>query len=132
MRDKVAAAIRELPENADPPIVEKADADAEPILFLSARSAERSIVDVNDWVDRVVRERVQTIPGVSSVRILGEKRQAMRLWMDPARLAVFGRAVTPETRLHDGDRIEILRPLLADPKTARRKRAETAAKLSRR
>ena len=54
------------------------------------------------------------------------------LVLDPARLAVFGRAVTPETRLHDGDRIEILRPLLADPKTARRKRAETAAKLSRR
>lgn len=54
------------------------------------------------------------------------------LVVDPARLAVYGRAVTPETPLHDGDRLEILRPLLADPKQARRKRAETAAKLSRR
>lgn len=58
--------------------------------------------------------------------------QVPGLVVDPARLAVFGRAVTPETPLHDGDRVEILRPLLADPKQARRKRAETAAKLSRR
>lgn len=54
------------------------------------------------------------------------------LVVDPARLAVFGRAATPATPLHDGDRVEILRPLLADPKQARRKRAEAAAKLSRR
>lgn len=54
------------------------------------------------------------------------------LEVDAARLAVFGRSVTPSTALHDGDRIEILRPLLADPKQARRKRAEDAAKLSRR
>lgn len=54
------------------------------------------------------------------------------LQVDVARLAVFGRSVTPDSGLHDGDRIEILRPLLADPKQARRKRAEDAAKLSRR
>ena len=54
------------------------------------------------------------------------------LQVDPSRLAVFGRSVTPESALHDRDRIEILRPLLADPKQARRKRAEDAAKLSRR
>lgn len=48
--------------------------------------------------------------------------------VDPARLAVFGRTATPETRLHDGDRVEILRPLLADPKQARRQRARDAAK----
>jgi putative ubiquitin-RnfH superfamily antitoxin RatB of RatAB toxin-antitoxin module len=54
------------------------------------------------------------------------------LVVDPARLAVFGQAAAPQTPLHDGDRVEILRPLLADPKQARRRRAETAAKLSRR
>jgi putative ubiquitin-RnfH superfamily antitoxin RatB of RatAB toxin-antitoxin module len=59
-------------------------------------------------------------------------QQVPGLVVDPARLAVFGRAVTPDTPLHDGDRVEILRPLLADPKQARRKRAETAAKLNRR
>jgi multidrug efflux pump len=90
VRDKVSAAIRQLPPDADPPTVEKADADAQPILFLFARSPLRTILEVNDWVDRVVKERVQTIPGVSSVRIFGEKRYAMRLWMDPARLAAHG------------------------------------------
>lgn len=48
--------------------------------------------------------------------------------VDPARLAVFGQVATLETRLHDGDRVEILRPLVADPKQARRQRAREAAK----
>lgn len=48
--------------------------------------------------------------------------------VDPARLAVFGQAATLQTRLHDGDRVEILRPLVADPKQARRQRAREAAK----
>lgn len=54
------------------------------------------------------------------------------LQVEATRLAVFGRSVTPDSPLHDRDRVEILRPLLADPKQARRKRAEDAAKLSRR
>jgi putative ubiquitin-RnfH superfamily antitoxin RatB of RatAB toxin-antitoxin module len=58
--------------------------------------------------------------------------QVPGLVVEPARLAVFGQAATPRTPLHDGDRVEILRPLLADPKQARRERAQTAAKLSRR
>lgn len=87
VRDRVSRAIRQLPPDADPPVVEKADADTEPIVFLSIRSPSRSILDVNDFADRVVRERIQTIPGVSNVRIFGEKRYAMRLWLDPARLA---------------------------------------------
>lgn len=48
--------------------------------------------------------------------------------VDPARLAVFGRSVTPQAKLHDGDRVEILRPLEADPKQARRQRAKDAAR----
>ena len=62
----------------------------EPILFVSVQSPTRSILEVNDFADRVLRERVQTIPGVSAVRIFGEKRYAMRLWLDPVRLAAHG------------------------------------------
>ncbi|MGD9765782.1 MAG: efflux RND transporter permease subunit [Candidatus Binatia bacterium] len=90
VRDKVAQAIRLLPPDADPPIVEKADADAEPVLFITVQSPVRSILDVNDFADRVIRERIQTIPGVSTVRIFGEQRYAMRLWLDPVRLAAHG------------------------------------------
>ena len=90
VRDRVARAIRNLPVDADPPVVEKADADSTPILFLSMRSEQRDILEVSDLADRLIRERMETIPGVSSVRIFGEKRFAMRLWMDPVKLAVHG------------------------------------------
>jgi len=88
VRDRVSRAIRNLPVDSNPPVVEKADADSQPILFLSLRSDQRSILDVSDLADRLIRERMETIPGVSSVRIFGEKRYAMRLWMDPVKLAV--------------------------------------------
>lgn len=87
VRDRVARAARSLPEDSSPPVVEKADADSSPILFLSMVSDSRDILQVSDIADRVVRERMETIPGVSSVRIFGEKRYAMRLWMDPVKLA---------------------------------------------
>jgi multidrug efflux pump len=90
VRDRVARAARNLPVDSNPPVVEKADADSSPILFLSMESDKRSVLEVSDIADRVVRERMETIPGVSSVRIFGEKRYAMRLWMDPVKLAVHG------------------------------------------
>jgi multidrug efflux pump len=90
VRDRVSRAIRSLPPEVDPPVVDKADADSEPILFVAVQSATRDILEVNDFADRVIRERIQTIPGVSNVRIFGEKRYAMRLWMDPVKLAAHG------------------------------------------
>lgn len=90
VRDRVARAARNLPVDANPPVVEKADADSSPILFLSLTSDQRNIMEVSDLADRLVRERMETIPGVSSVRIFGEKRYSMRLWMDPVKLATHG------------------------------------------
>jgi multidrug efflux pump len=90
VRDRVSRAIRQLPPDADPPVVDKADADSEPILFVSVQSASRPLLEVSDFADRVLKERIQTIPGVSNVRIFGEKRWAMRLWLDPLRLAAHG------------------------------------------
>jgi multidrug efflux pump len=88
VRDRVARAARTLPADSNPPVVEKADADSAPILFLAMESDSRDILEVSDIADRVVRERMETIPGVSSVRIFGEQRYSMRLWMDPVKLAV--------------------------------------------
>jgi multidrug efflux pump len=90
VRDRVSRAIRNLPPDAEPPTVEKSDADSEPILFLSVQSDRHDILEVSDFADRVVRERIQTIPGVSNVRLFGEKKYAMRLWLDPIRLAAHG------------------------------------------
>ncbi len=94
VRDKVSVARRMLPQDVDPPIVEKADADAQPIVFLTVQSESKSIYDVAHVADTIIKERIQTIPGVSTVRIFGDKRYAMRLLLDPNRMTAHG--ITPE------------------------------------
>lgn len=88
VRDKVSQATRNLPQDIDaPPVVTKADASGDPILFVPLQSSTRSIMDLSDYAENVVVEKLQTIPGVSAVSIFGQKRPAMRLWMNPAALA---------------------------------------------
>jgi multidrug efflux pump len=89
VRDKVSGAMRLLPKEIDPPVVAKADADAQPIFGLSLSSNTFSIIDVSAYADAYVKERLQTIPGVSSVEIWGEKKLAIRLKMDPMLLAAY-------------------------------------------
>jgi multidrug efflux pump len=93
VRDKVSGAVRRLPADADPPVVEKADADSAPVVFLTVHSDEKSIIEVSNVADTLIKERVQTIPGVSVVRVFGEKRYAMRLWLDADKMAAH--RVTP-------------------------------------
>jgi len=91
VRDKVSQAMRSLPDDIDaPPVVSKEDADSEPIIVMTARSESRSPLDLGDIADNVIAQRLQTLPGVSSVQIWGEKRYSMRLWIDPMRLAAYG------------------------------------------
>ncbi|HNM27258.1 MAG TPA: efflux RND transporter permease subunit, partial [Saprospiraceae bacterium] len=91
VRDKVSQAVRSLPQDIDgPPVVQKADASGDPIIFVPLQSATRSLVDLSDYAENVLLEQFQTIPGVSAVNIFGQKRPAMRLWMDPAKLVAFG------------------------------------------
>jgi multidrug efflux pump len=89
VRDKVAGTVRDLPLDADPPVVSKADADAFPIVVLNISSSSRDLMKLSEVADKVFKERLQTIKGVSEVRIFGEKRYSMRLWMDPAKLAAY-------------------------------------------
>ncbi len=89
VRDRVSQASRRLPPDVDPPTVSKADADAQPIVFLNIKSDERNLLELTRFADEVFKERLQTIPGVSSVQIWGSKEYAMRIWLDPARLAAY-------------------------------------------
>ncbi len=89
VRDKVSQAIGRLPQDVDPPVVSKADADDFPIIFLSVRSQNRTLLQLSDVADRLFKERLQTINGVSSIRIWGEKRYSMRMWIDPEKLAAY-------------------------------------------
>jgi multidrug efflux pump len=91
VRDKVSQAQRNLPQDIDaPPVVTKADASGDPILFVPIQSSTRSIMELSDYAENVIREKIQTIPGVSAVNVFGSKLPAMRLWMDPAKMVKYG------------------------------------------
>lgn len=90
VRDKVAQAQRQLPQDIDaPPVVSKADANSDPILFLPVQSTSRNSMELSDYVENILQERLQTIPGVSQVMIYGQKRSAMRMWIDPYKLSAY-------------------------------------------
>jgi len=93
VRDKVSVAQRYLPRDADPPTVSKADADSDPIMQITVQSPIRSMLELSEIADLTVKERLQTIPNVSAVDIWGEYRYAMRLWLDPIKMASFN--ITP-------------------------------------
>jgi multidrug efflux pump len=92
-RDKVSQAMRMLPRDCDPPVVAKADADASPILQLTIESDKRSLLELSEIAELTFKEQLQTISGVSAVMVFGQKRYAMRLWLDPVKLA--GYQLTP-------------------------------------
>lgn len=93
VRDKVSIAQRYLPRDADPPTVSKADADSDPIMQITVQSPFRSLLELSEIADLTVKERLQTISNVSAVEIWGEYRYAMRLWLDPLRMAAYN--ITP-------------------------------------
>jgi multidrug efflux pump len=90
VRDKVSRALRELPEDLDaPPVVSKADASADAIISMTVQSNTRNQLEITEYATNVLVERLQTIPGVSGIQIWGEKRYAMRIWFDPAKLSAY-------------------------------------------
>lgn len=90
VRDKVSAAVRNLPQDADPPIVAKSDADAETIFSLTVQSESKSLLELTDLGINVFKERLQTIPGISKIYIWGEKRFSMKLLLEPVKMAGMG------------------------------------------
>ncbi|MBK6563632.1 MAG: efflux RND transporter permease subunit [Saprospiraceae bacterium] len=93
VRDRVSRAQRSLPPDADPPVVSKSDAGGNFILSLTVQSDQRDLMDLTDIGNNLFKERLQTIPGISEIRIWGEKKYAMRLKMDPTRMSSLG--ITP-------------------------------------
>ncbi|MDZ4707676.1 MAG: efflux RND transporter permease subunit [Saprospiraceae bacterium] len=91
VRDKVSQAARSLPSDLDgPPVVSKADASSDPILSMLVQSPNRNQLEITEFANNILVERLQTIPGVSSIMIWGEKRYAMRIWLDPGKMNAFG------------------------------------------
>ena len=91
VRDKVSQGLRSLPQDIDaPPIVTKADANSDPIIYLSAQSTSMNPMELSDYAENVLQEKLRTIPGVSAVAIYGQQRPAMRLWFDPDKMTSYG------------------------------------------
>jgi multidrug efflux pump len=90
VRDKVSQASRSLPSDLEaPPVVSKADASSDPIISMTVQSSTRNPLQVTEYANNVLVERLQTIQGVSGIQIWGEKRYAMRIWFDPKRLSSY-------------------------------------------
>ena len=94
VRDRVARAQGRLPDQADPPVVSKADSDSQPIMIIFLRSATMNRLELTDYADRYLVDRFATVSGVAQVNIFGEQRYAMRIWLDPAAMAARGLTVT--------------------------------------
>jgi multidrug efflux pump len=108
VRDKVSQAQRQLPQDITaPPVVTKADANADNIITVSVTSDKRNIMQVNDYAENVLQEGLQTIPGVSAINIQGQRQYAMRLWIDPAKLSALGLAATEITDALNRENVEL-------------------------
>ncbi len=91
VRDKVSGAQRQLPQDIDaPPVVTKSDANSDAIISLTIQSDTKNQLELSDFAENVIAQNLQTIPGVSSTQIWGQKRYAMRIWMNPAKIAAYG------------------------------------------
>ncbi len=94
VRDRVSRVQGRLPDQADPPEVSKADSDSQPIMILFLRSSSMNRLELTDYADRYLVDRLATVPGVAQVQIYGEQRYAMRIWLDPDAMAARGLTVT--------------------------------------
>ncbi|MDO5624626.1 MAG: efflux RND transporter permease subunit [Pseudomonadota bacterium] len=90
VRDRVSRVRNRLPQQIDEPVIAKVEADAFPVMWLSYSSETRSRLEINDLINRIARPRLQTVTGVADVRVYGERRYAMRVWVDADRLAAYG------------------------------------------
>ncbi|MDH4564147.1 efflux RND transporter permease subunit [Pseudomonas sp. BN411] len=87
VRDRLGRVRGLLPDEINEPIVQKVEADAQPVIWIAFYSEQHSAMEITDVLERVIRDRLQTIPGVSEVQIRGARRFAMRIWLDPEKLA---------------------------------------------
>ncbi|MFM7505803.1 MAG: efflux RND transporter permease subunit [Rubrivivax sp.] len=89
VRDRVARVRGRLPAAVDEPVISKVEADATPTIWLAYTSETKSTLELTDLINRVVKPRLQTVPGVADVQLGGDRRFAMRVWLDPDRLAAY-------------------------------------------
>lgn len=108
VRDKVSRAMRNLPQDIDAaPVVSKADASSEWIIMMAIQSPSKSLMELSDYAENVLQNKFQTIPEVSAVNIFGQKRPAMRLWIDPDKLNAYNITFNDIATILNKENVEI-------------------------
>ena len=90
VRDKIARVVAILPDDADQPRVEKADTDARAIIWIGFTSNQLDSIQLNDYLDRNIVDRLSILPGVASITVGGERKYAIRIWLDPDKMSARG------------------------------------------
>lgn len=108
VRDKVSQAVRNLPQDIDaPPVVSKADANGDPIIFVPLQSTTRSVTELSEYAENVLLEKLQTISGVSQVQVFGLRRPSMRLWFNTNKLAAHQLTIQDVRNALDRENVEL-------------------------
>ena len=108
VRDKVSQAVRNLPQDIDtPPVVTKSDANSDFIIIMAVQSPSKGLMELSDYAENILQNKFQTIPEVSAVNIFGQKRPAMRLWIDPDKMVSYNVAFNDITTLLLKENVEI-------------------------
>ncbi len=108
VRDKVSQAVRNLPQDIDaPPVVTKSDANSDFIIFMAVQSPSKGIMELSDYAENFLQNKFQTIPEVSSVNVVGQKRPAMRLWVDPDKMQAYKIAFNDISSILRNENVEI-------------------------
>ena len=107
VRDAVSRVANQLPEEADPPVVRKADSDARPMMWVTLLSDDWDAAELSDYADRVLADRLSVLDGVADVRIGGERRYAIRVWLDRTKLAARNITVAEVERALRANNVEL-------------------------
>ncbi len=108
VRDKVSQAQRNLPQDIDAaPVVSKADANSDFILLLAIQSPTKGLLELSDYAENVLQERLQTINGISAINIMGQKRYAMRVWFQPDRMNAYNISFNDISAALQAENVEI-------------------------
>ncbi len=107
VRDKISTVLRLLPDEADPPIIAKADSDSTPIIFVSLESETVPLTELTDYAERYVVDRFSVIPGVSTVNVYGGGSKAMRVWIDRDKLAARNLTISDITTALNRENLEL-------------------------
>ena len=87
----------QLPQDAEDPVLSKEAADASALMYVSFYSDQLSNPQITDYLSRVIQPKLATLPGMAEAEILGNQVFAMRLWLDPVKMAAYGIAATDVT-----------------------------------